>query len=158
MSRFVAGAFLYAALLATGRADFREFRAIAVRETLTAAVARTAEATLREFPKLAPDDLALSVIDLTKADAPARADYHGDASFYPASVIKLFVMIEIFRQGKHTPEIDRALREMIRLSDNDATAYLMDVLSGTTAGPELEGKALDDFIEHRRILNRQFAS
>ena len=85
-----------------------------------------------------------------------RADYHGDAPFYPASVIKLFVMAEVFRQGKHTPEIDRALREMIRVSDNDATAYLLDVLTGTTAGPELEGKALADFIDRRRALNRTF--
>ena len=47
---------------------------------------------------------------------------------------------------------------MIRLSDNDATAYLIDVVSGTTAGPELEGKALEEFIERRRGINRYFAS
>ncbi len=112
---------------------------------------------MKEFPQLTPENLALSVIDLTDPDAPVRADYNGDAPFYPASVIKLIVMVEVFRQGKHTPEIERALREMIHLSDNDATAYLIDVISNTTAGPELEGKALEDFIDRRRAINRVFA-
>ncbi len=148
--------FLLASVTTPLRADFREFRAIPVDPVLTAALQRTADATLREFPVLTADNLALSAIDLTKPDAPVRADYHGDAPFYPASVIKLFVMVEVFRQGKHSPEIDRALREMIRVSDNDATAYLIDVITDTTAGPELEGKALADFIERRRALNRTF--
>ncbi len=142
----------------TLHADFNKFRALPADSSLADALARTAAATVRDFPQLAPDDLALSVIDLTQPDAPRRADYHGDAAFYPASLIKLFFMVEIFRQGKHTPEIDRALREMIRLSDNDATAYLVDVLSGTTAGPELDGEALEEFIARRGAINRAFAT
>jgi hypothetical protein len=86
----------------------------------------------------------LSVIDLTKPDAPLRADYHGDAPFYPASVIKLFFMVEAFRQGKSSPEIDRALREMIWVSDNDAAAFLVDILTDTCSGSELDGKALEE--------------
>ena len=142
----------------TLRADFREFEKLPTDAALADALAKTAEAAMKEFPQLAPDNLALSVIDLTKTEAPVRADFHGDAPFYPASVIKLFVMVEIFHQGKRSPEIDRALREMIRLSDNDATAYLVDVISGTTAGLELEGKALEEFIVRRRAINRSFAS
>lgn len=146
-------------LAATGAfADFREFQAIPIEDSLGQVLARTAEATIKDFPQLTPENLALSVIDLTKPDAPVRADYHGDASFYPASVIKLFFMVAIFQQGKHSPEIDRALREMIHVSDNDATAYLVDILTDTTAGPELEGKALDDFISRRRAINAHFAS
>ena len=94
-------------------ADFREFKAVPVDAELGAKVARAAEASLKEFPRLTAENLALSVIDLTKPGAPIRADYHGDAAFYPASVIKLFLMVEAFRQGKFTPEIERALREMI---------------------------------------------
>ena len=147
-----------ALMTTTLRADLREFPKVPTDSALGDALTRSAEATLRDFPKLTAENLALSVIDLSKPDAPVRADYHGDAPFYPASVMKLFVMVEVFRQGKHSPEIDRALREMIHLSDNDATAYLMDVVSGTTAGPELDDKALEDFIERRRGMNRSFAS
>ncbi len=149
---------LFAAAALPASADYREFLKLPVDATLQRALEQTAEAAIKEFPALAPDNLALSVIDLTNADAPARADYHGDAAFYPASVMKLFVMAEVFHQHRQSPEIDRALREMIHLSDNDATAYLMDVVSDSTAGPELEGKALEEFRERRTGMNRHFGS
>jgi hypothetical protein len=94
-------------------ADFREFKAVPIDAELSAKLTRAAEASLKDFPRLTADNLALSVIDLTKPDAPIRADYHGDVPFYPASVIKLFFMVEAYHQGKLTPEIERALREMI---------------------------------------------
>ena len=94
---------LLALVSTTLRADFHEFQEVPADAALAAALTRTAEATLREFPRLTAENLALSVIDLTKPTRPSRADYHGDAPFYPASVMKLFVMVEIFRQGKHTP-------------------------------------------------------
>jgi beta-lactamase class A len=139
-------------------ADFREFKAVPVDADLAAQITRAAEASLKNFPRLAADNLALSVIDLTKLDAPVRADYHGDAPFYPASVIKLFFMVETFHQGKLTPEIERALREMIQVSDNDAAAFLLDILTDTCSGSELEGKALEDFLDRRRKVNRYFDS
>ncbi len=143
---------------ATLHADFREFREVPIDAALTDALVETVDATRQDFPELKAENLALSVIDVTNPAAPMRADYHGDVSFYPASLMKLFVMVHIFQEGRHTPEIDRALREMIHVSDNDAAAYLMDVLSGTTAGPELEGEALGDFVERRGATNRHFAS
>jgi len=147
---------LLAPLIARG--DFREFRAVPVDPALGAALTRAAETTLKEFPKLTADNLALTVIDLTNPDNIVRDDYHGDAPFYPASLVKLFFMVETYHQGKLTPEVERALREMIQVSDNDAAAFLLDVLTDTASGSELEGKALEDFIERRRKLNRYFAS
>lgn len=139
-------------------ADFSEFKAVPADPELGAKLTRAAEASLKDFPRLTADNLALSLIDLSEPDVPVRADYHGDAPFYPASVIKLFFMVETFHQGKLTPEIERALREMIQVSDNDAAAFLLDVLTDTCSGSELEGKALDDFIDRRRKLNRYFGS
>src|SRR5204863_6167651 len=131
---------------------------VPVDSELTAKITRAAEASFKDFPRLTADNLALSVIDLTKPEAPGRADYHGDVSFYPASLVKLFFMVETYRQGKLTPEIERALREMIYVSDNDAAAFLVDILTDTCSGSELEGKALDDFLDRRRKLNRSFAA
>jgi len=54
------------------------------------------------------------------------------------------------------PDVDRALKEMIVVSDNDATAYLVDILANTTGGPELQGRALQRYIDHRREINRRF--
>jgi hypothetical protein len=157
MLRFFATLFIFASI-ATAHADFREFRAVPVDPALGAALTRAADAILKEFPKLTADNLALSVINLTKPDNIVRADYHGDTPFYPASLVKLFFMVEAYRQGKLTPEIERALREMIQVSDNDAAAFLVDLLTDTASGPELEGKALEEFVERRRKLNRSFAT
>jgi beta-lactamase class A len=182
MLRFLVAAFLFASV---AYADFREFKAVPLEAELGAKITRAAEASLKDFPRLTADNLALSVIDVTKPDALVRADYHGDAPFYPASVIKLFFMVEAYRefatgsgedvkalktlqsykeknaripQKKLTPEIERALREMIQVSDNDAAAFLVDILTDTCSGSELDGKALEDFLERRRKLNRSFAS
>jgi hypothetical protein len=140
------------------RGDFRQFRAVPVDADLGAKVTRTAESALKRFPTLTADNLALSLIDLSKPETPVRADYHGDASFYPASLVKLFFMVETYHQGKLTPEIERALREMIQVSDNDAAAFIVDVLTDTCSGSELEGKMLEDFIDRRRKLNGYFLS
>lgn len=139
-------------------ADFREFKAVPLDAELGAKLTRAADASLRDFPRLTADNLALSLIDLTKPDALVRADYHGDVSFYPASLVKLFFMVETYRQGKLSPEIERALREMISVSDNDAAAFLVDILTDTCSGSELDGKALNDFLDRRRKLNRSFAA
>jgi beta-lactamase class A len=140
------------------RGDFREFQEVSVDAELSGKLTRAVEASLKAFPKLTADNLALSVIDLTNAENIVRADYHGDAPFYPASLVKLFFMVETYHQGRLTPEIERALREMIRVSDNDAAAFLVDVLTDTASGSELNGKALEEFIERRRKLNRYFVS
>jgi beta-lactamase class A len=157
MRRFLVASFLFASV-AVALADFREFKALPLDADLAAKVTRSVEASLKDFPTLTAENLAFSVVNLTKPDAPVRADYHGDAAFYPASLVKLFFMVETYRQGKLTPEIERALREMIYVSDNDAAAFLVDILTDTCSGSELEGKALEEFIDRRRKLNRSFAA
>lgn len=139
------------------RGDYREFDAVPVDAALGAKLTQVAITTLKEFPKLTSGNLAFSVIDLTKAESVVRADYYGDAAFYPASLVKLFFMVETYHQGHITSEIERALREMIQVSDNDAAGFLLDVLTDTASGCELKGKALNEFIDRRRKLNRYFA-
>jgi beta-lactamase class A len=157
MFRFLTALFVFGSV-AVAYADFREFKAVPVDADLSAKLTRAADAALKDFPRLTSDNFALSVIDLTKPESPIRADYHGDASFYPASLVKLFFMVEVYHQAKLTPEIERALREMIWVSDNDAAAFLVDILTDTCSGSELEGKALEEFINRRRKLNRSFAA
>ncbi|HEY3663741.1 MAG TPA: serine hydrolase [Chthoniobacterales bacterium] len=152
------GLFFAAAVSSVARGDFHQFQALSVQAELSAKLNRATEASLKEFPKLTADNLAFSVLDLSQPERVIRADYHGDASFYPASLVKLFFMVAAYHRDHFTPEIERALREMIHVSDNDAAAFLVDVLTDTTSGPELEGKALEDFLDRRRSLNRYFAS
>lgn len=140
-------------------ADFRQFEQVPVDPVLEEKLHAVAAETLAEFPKLAAADLALSVVDVTDPAAPRRADHQGAAPFYPASVIKLFFMADAYLQRvERSAEVQRALREMITVSDNDATAFLLDVLTDTCGGPELEGRALQRFLDKRRTVSRHFAA
>ncbi|HUR80424.1 MAG TPA: serine hydrolase [Thermoanaerobaculia bacterium] len=141
----------------TARADFREFSNVARDPSLDYKLKVAAEATLKAYPKLKAEDLAISIVDVSNPAAIARGDYHGDTPFYPASVIKLFFMADVFATHKEKiGDVERALREMISVSDNDATAYLVDILAGTTPGPPLEGRALRRYIDRRRAINERF--
>jgi beta-lactamase class A len=92
-----------------------------------------------------------------------RASYRGDERIYPASVIKMFYLVAAHRwledgKLKDTEELRRALRDMIVDSYNEATGYVVDVLTGTTSGPELLPTAFDAWFEQRDAVNRYFRS
>jgi len=161
MSARVAGVLLLLLAATSGAAvaDYRKFTAAPVDARWQSKLQQIAADTEHQFPKLADKDLALSVVDLTDPAHVVRADYHGDAPFYPASVIQLFTMVEIYRRHQETlPDVPRALEEMIGVSDNDAAAFLLDVATGTSSGPELSGRALDRFLRDRASINRDFSS
>jgi Beta-lactamase enzyme family len=155
MRRLVLAVWLLAALPL--HANFREFTDVARDPSLETRLRLAAEATLKAYPKLKADDLAISLIDVTNPATIGRGDYHGDAPFYPASVIKLFFMADVFLTNKEKlGDVDRALKEMIVVSDNDATAYLVDLLADTVPGLPLEGRALRRYIDRRRTINKRF--
>jgi len=148
---------LIALFAVTARADFREFADVARDPSLEYRLRSAAEATLKAYPKLKADDLAISIVDVSNPATVSRGDYHGDVPFYPASVIKLFFMADVYATHKEkVGDVDRALKEMIVVSDNDATAYLVDLLADTVPGPPLEGRALRRYIDRRRTINQRF--
>ena len=156
MRKTIAAIFLFA-LVSSARADFREFQQFPVDPALASRLRRAAELSLQAYPGLKADDLAISLVDVTNPNTIARADYHGDVPFYPASAIKLFFMADVFATRKESiGDVERALKEMIVLSDNDATAYLVDILADTAPGPPLQGRAMQRFVDKRRAINRRF--
>ena len=144
---------------AVARADFREFKDRPVNPALTLNLQHAADDVLKQYPKLKAEDLAMTLVDVSNPSTIDRGDYHGDAPFYPASVVKLFFMTETFHQRKEKDDdVPRALHEMIAVSDNDATAFILDTISDTCSGPSLEGRTLRKFMEKRAVANRWFAS
>jgi beta-lactamase class A len=134
-------------------------------ESLQAVVDRAARTTLEQFAdkKLLPIQLAVTLVDLRDPALPERASFRGDVQIYPASVIKLFYLAAAHRwmeDGKltDTPELRRAMKDMIVDSSNDATHYVIDVLTGTTSGPELPDAEIKTWFERRNAVNRYFAS
>jgi beta-lactamase class A len=127
-------------------------------------VDRAAQAALAEFreQKLQPSQLAITLVDLREPTQLQQASFRGDQPIYPASVIKLFYLAATHRwleDGKltDTPELRRALRDMIVDSSNDATHYVLDLLTGTTSGPELSEAELAVWFEKRSVVTRYFA-
>jgi beta-lactamase class A len=89
--------------------------------------------------------------------------FRGATAFYPASVIKAFFLAYYENRkeaGKvrDTPELIRAVKDMITVSSNDATGFVVDVITGTTSGPELSGREWEQWKERRNAVNRFFAA
>jgi hypothetical protein len=138
-------------------ADYRQFLDVPKDPALETKLRMAVASSLKAYPNLKAEDLAITMMDVTNPQLVARADVQGDAPFYPASVIKLFFMTDVYLAKKEkVPDVDRALREMMVVSDNDATAYLVDILANTVPGPSLQGRALAKYIDRRRAINRRF--
>lgn len=125
---------------------------------------RAAQTALARFgsKKLMAEELALTVVDLRSPARPERASVRGGEMIYPASVIKLFYLAAAHRwmeDGRlaDTPELRRAMRDMIVDSSNDATHYVIDLLTGTTSGPELPDAEIKVWFEARNVVTRYFA-
>ena len=137
------------------------------------------EVTWAKFPGLARNQIALTWIVY---DPPVPVNtggalsaeefwkyqvrgfsYRGVERVYPASVVKLFYLVAIHEwmereMTQPSAELDRAIRDMIVDSSNDATALVVDVLSGTTGGPELPVSPFETWKFQRNIVNRYFQS
>jgi len=119
----------------------------------------TVEATLAKYPALKREEIAVTAIDL--ADQ-TKASFRGDVPIYPASVVKLFYLEATHRwledgKIKDTPELRRAMKDMIVLSYNEATHLVLDTLTETTSGPELAPDEMVKWSEKRNAVNRYFA-
>lgn len=137
------------------------------------------EATWAAFPTLARNQIALTWIvydppvlvntgGALTPDAfwnhPVRGfTYRGVERIYPASVVKLFYLVAVnewLEKGmiSTSKELERAMRDMIVDSSNDATSLVIDILSGTTSGPELSPGPFETWKQQRNIVNRYYQS
>ncbi|HWF89526.1 MAG TPA: serine hydrolase [Pyrinomonadaceae bacterium] len=128
-------------------------------------VNRAAKTTLDRFAdkKLQESELAITLIDLRDASHPVTASFHGNERIYPASVVKLFYLVAAQRwledkKIEQTPELTRALKDMIVDSSNEATQYVVDVLTHTTGGYELPPKEMEQWQYQRNAVNRYFSA
>ena len=132
-----------------------------VDKELEESLALIAAQTLTEFEslKLTPGNLSITLVDLS--GDPKRASFEGRIPYHPASVVKAFYLVSAhdqIKKGRLTMDepLRRALRDMIVDSGNDATSYVVDRLTGTTSGPELQGRAFREFVDRRNLTNRYF--
>ena len=94
---------------------------------------------------------------------PRGFSHRGDQPFYPCSVVKLFYLVAAqarLEAGFIAPheELDRAMRDMILVSSNTATNYVIDVVTGTTGDTLLPAADFAHWAEKRGWVNRYFRS
>jgi hypothetical protein len=120
--------------------------------------------TAKPRPKpLKPEEVAVTLFDVSDPARIRWGSHRGDQPIYPASVVKLFYLVAAHRwmeDGKldESDELKRAMRDMIVDSYNEATHYVLDVLTGTTSGPELAPDSLRAWHDQRNAVNRYFTS
>ncbi|MDQ3180911.1 MAG: class A beta-lactamase-related serine hydrolase [Acidobacteriota bacterium] len=114
------------------------------------------------LPKvIKPENVAATLIDLREPNNLRTANFRGEQRIYPASVVKMFYMAALHRwledgKVKLTPELTRGLRDMIVDSSNEATQYILDVLTDTSSGGELSDKEFKIWSYKRNAVNRYF--
>jgi len=79
-------------------------------------------------------------------------------NYYPASIVKIVyaVATQIWIKKDlivDSEELRRALFEMIANSSNDATSYILDLLTGTTSGPCLNEQNFESWKIQRKLIN-----
>src|SRR5260370_17950541 len=128
-------------------------------------VNEAAHAALTKFAdkKLTEAQLSITLIDLRDPQHPLTASFRGNERVYPASVIKLFYLVAVHRwledkKIQQTDELKRAVRDMIVNSSNEATQYVLDVLTHTTGGYELPPKEMEEWQNKRNVVNRYYSS
>lgn len=118
--------------------------------------------TLQKFESigLKREDIAVTIVDVPTLKS---GNFRGEEKIYPASVVKMFYLVALHQQlekgkVKITPEIERAMRDMIVDSSNEATQFILDVITDTSSGSELSPEKLEKWAKKRNAVNRYFAS
>jgi beta-lactamase class A len=109
------------------------------------------------------ENLSITLIDLRNPNQLKSGSFRGEEKVYPASVVKLFYLVALHQwmeegKVKITPEIQRAMRDMIVDSSNEATQFIVDVVTDTSSGSELSPKEFEKWAFKRNAVNRYFTS
>ena len=138
--------------------------AVPLSETeIQSVVTRSVDKAVKDFSsqQLKREEVAVTLVDLTDSAHPSRASFRGSERIYPASVVKMFYLAAAHRwmedkRLQDTPELRRAMKDMIVESYNEATHYVLDMLTGTTSGPELPDAELAEWFNRRNVVTEYF--
>jgi beta-lactamase class A len=117
---------------------------------------------------LAAERLALTLLlhdrplDFSAGPPPRGFGYRATVPFYPCSVVKLFYLVAAqarLEEGFIQPheELDRSMRDMILVSSNTATNYVIDLVTETTGDTLLPPEEMARWRHRRGWVNRYFA-
>lgn len=110
---------------------------------------------------LPTESLSISLIDVSNPQTHTIAGYNNTTLRFPASVAKLFWMVAFFgyaEKGYISQESPfyTDLSQMMRISDNDAASRIVDAITQTESGENLDKPKLDKWVEKRSQVNQFF--
>lgn len=125
-----------------------------------------AQSAIAEFAKTELQEEHISLFVMVKRSGEKEwttGGFRPDFGMYPASVVKMFYLAYASKEKqegrlKSDPEHERAFRDMIQDSSNDATGLVLDLLTGTTGGPSLGPRALASWMKKRQKVNEWIKS
>ena len=93
-----------------------------------------------------------------KSGSGIGAGWSENKLFYPASVVKVIygIATELWLRKDlilESKELRRALSDMLSESSNDATSYIIDLLTGTNSGVSLSGNNWQAWKKQRQLIN-----
>jgi beta-lactamase class A len=109
---------------------------------------------------LPTDALSITLIDI---NSHSIAEYKQEKLRFPASVVKLFWMVNLYAQLEKNKISDSAiinhdLYKMIVESDNEASSRILDILTDTQSGEDLEGEEYQKWLSKRYQVNNFFSN
>tara|TARA_Y100001968_G_scaffold306301_1_gene322996 strand:+ start:5271 stop:6170 length:900 start_codon:yes stop_codon:yes gene_type:complete len=116
---------------------------------------------LNEINSDSQNDLAITWINYKRENKTIKRLGYGinnNLLIYPASIVKLvyaFATYEWIQKNRLTmnDEINEATYKMLANSSNDATSFIVDILTGTTSGPSLNDEIFNHWKYKRQIIN-----
>ena len=109
------------------------------------------------------ENIAITCIRYDKQSPSTSSGYgtgwNSNKNYYPASIVKIVYALATQIWIKKdliidSDELRRALYEMIANSNNDATSYILDLLTGTTSGPSLNDSNFKAWKIQRQLINK----
>ncbi|MFY7801869.1 MAG: serine hydrolase [Limnoraphis robusta] len=128
-------------------------------EELQKIVDQTVELAKRK--QLPTESLSITLIDVSRSATHSFAGYNNTILRFPASVSKLFWLVAFLGYSEAGVIKDESayyidLSNMMRISDNDSASRILDAITATKSGQDLEGKALETWINKRHQVNLFF--
>ncbi|MFB2935690.1 serine hydrolase [Aerosakkonemataceae cyanobacterium BLCC-F154] len=108
--------------------------------------------------RLSTEPLSIALINVKTGEI---AGYQQKSLFYPASVVKMFWMVNVLDQMQrgilpNEPVYGADLNRMIQQSSNDAASRLVDALTSTDSGYNLRGEKYVNWASKRRKISEFF--
>lgn len=111
-----------------------------------------------------PNQVAVTLLQYdSTGKVIGSGNFRENESFRTASVVKLFWLAFAAhqleeRKVRMSPEFQRAAADMIVVSSNDATGYIVNATTGACPGPELPQAEFKSWLEKRQECNKWFVS